>query len=161
MGDSLCNNLVVESSCLKPCKHTRAWAVPFFHLRANTMGHVFLGLLETRLTGLHAFRLMYFKRALSLASSNKLFSFSVNRDQTIVVVDLFTTKISSLGTSLLQQQSMYKSSFPGIELSTGSLLDSPVLRGRCTLGFFQRWQSYSFPASDDCTNCHSSFGIIC
>ena len=43
------------------------------------MGHVFLGLLVTRLTGLHAFRLMYFKRALSLASSNKLFSFSVNR----------------------------------------------------------------------------------
>ena len=35
------------------------------------MGHVFLGLLVTRLTGLHAFRLMYFKRALSLASSEQ------------------------------------------------------------------------------------------
>ena len=123
------------------------------------MGHVFLGLLVTRLTGLHGFRLMYFKRALSSASSNKLFSFSVNRDHTIVFVDLFTNKISS--SSPLQQQSAHKSSSPGIELSTGSLLDSPVPRVRCTLGFFQRWQTFGLTARVDRANCHSSFGIVC
>ena len=32
----------------------------------------------------------------------QLFSFSVNRDHTIVFVDLFTNRISSLGPSLLQ-----------------------------------------------------------
>ena len=38
-----------------------------FPLQNEDKGTVFLGLLATRLTGLHAFRLMYFKRALSLA----------------------------------------------------------------------------------------------
>ena len=65
-------------------------------------GTVFLDLLVTWLTGFHAFRLMYFQRALSLASSNELFSFSANREHTVVFVDKFANKISPLGTSLLQ-----------------------------------------------------------
>ena len=66
------------------------------------MGHVFLGLLVTRLTGLHAFPIDVLQKSLILGVIKQaLFILGQPRPHNRVRRSV-TTKISSLGTSLLQ-----------------------------------------------------------
>ena len=102
VGDSLCKNLVVESSSLKPCKHTRACAATFVPLQNEYNGTCLLGVACNPLDWSPRIPIDILQKSLILGVIKQALSFSVNRDHTIVFVDLFTNKISSLETSRLQ-----------------------------------------------------------